>query len=77
MKMCMTKDAIVIWVKALKKVFAYSINSLDGSHMTVPLGTEFYWHKEEKKVKPIVREVIDMICSQDQQSYQVLTQSKS
>ena len=68
-KMCVTRSQVVIWLKDLKKVVSYSTSSIETSFITVPLGSKSWFDPKLKKAIPMERNVVDMICSTDGQSF--------
>jgi hypothetical protein len=51
MKMCVTRDALVIWIVNLKKVFAYSVSSMAKSFISIPLSSKYKWDEKAKRLE--------------------------
>ena len=67
--MCVTRSQVVIWLKDLKRVVSYSVNSIETSFLTVPVGVKYSYDQKLKKAVPIDRKVVGLICSSDGQSF--------
>ena len=74
-KMCVTRSQIVVWLKDVKKVIPYSVNSVETSLITIPLGAKSWYDQKQKKAILLERKVVGLICSQDGQSFQIISES--
>jgi len=73
--MCVTRSQIVVWLKDVKKVIPYSVNSVETSLITIPLGAKSWYDQKQKKAILLERKVVGLICSQDGQSFQIISES--